>query len=311
MNDFSTNIQRADRIGLLGVNGTGKSTLLRLLLKQLEPQSGTIKQGTKLEIAYFDQLRAEIDMEKNIIDNLAEGREFIEINGKEKHVLSYLSDFLFTPARSRTPLKALSGGEVSRVMLAKLFSKPANLLILDEPTNDLDVETLELLEQRLMDFKGTLLVVSHDRAFLDNVVTSLIVFEGQGEVTEHVGGYSDWFARGFRLQEDPAGLKASASHKEEVSASSEAVNSEAIPVAKKAVKKLSYKLQRELETLPVVIEEIEAFIGILKSEIADPGFYSQDSKVVADKLAELDQKESELESNEERWLELEAMKEEG
>jgi ATP-binding cassette subfamily F protein uup len=313
VNDFSTVIQRSDRIGLLGVNGTGKSTLLRLLLQEIEPQSGTIKQGTKLEIAYFDQLRAEIDMEKSIIDNLAEGREFIEINGKEKHVLSYLSDFLFTPARARTPLKALSGGEVSRVMLAKLFSKPANLLILDEPTNDLDVETLELLEQRLMDFKGTLLVVSHDRAFLDNVVTSLIVFEGQGEVTEHVGGYSDWFERGFRLKEDPAGLKASASHKEESEqfTAQQAINAEAIPVAKKAAKKLSYKLQRELETLPVEIEEMEALVSILKAEIAGPEFYSQDSHVVADKIAGLEQKETALEGKEERWLELEAMKEEG
>ncbi len=312
VNNFSTVIQRADRIGLLGVNGTGKSTLLRLLLKQLEPQSGTIKQGTKLEIAYFDQLRAEIDMEKNIIDNLAEGREFIEINGKEKHVLSYLSDFLFTPARSRTPLKALSGGEVSRVMLAKLFSKPANLLILDEPTNDLDVETLELLEQRLMDFKGTLLVVSHDRAFLDNVVTSLIVFEGQGEITEPVGGYSDWYSRGFRLKEDPAGLKASASHKEDSADTSgiDSIDATAIPVAKKAAKKLSYKLQRELETLPIEIEEMEAAIGILKAEIGSSDFYSKDNKYVADKLAELEKKERALEGNEERWLELEAMKEE-
>ena len=309
VNDFSTLIQRGDRIGLLGVNGTGKSTLLRLLLQQLEPQSGSIKQGTKLEIAYFDQLRAEIDMEKNIIDNLAEGREFIEIGGKEKHVLSYLSDFLFTPVRARTPLKALSGGEVSRVMLAKLFSKPANLLVLDEPTNDLDVETLELLETRLMDFTGTLLVVSHDRAFLDNVVTSLIVFEGQGDITEHVGGYSDWFERGFRLKEDPAGLKASASHKEESLHEDEMVDVKDIPVAKKAAKKLSYKLQRELETLPVEIEEMEADIGILKAEVSAADFYSKETKYVTDKLAELEQKEQALEGKEERWLELEAMKE--
>jgi len=309
VNDFSTLIQRGDRIGLLGVNGTGKSTLLRLLLEQLEPQSGSIKQGTKLEIAYFDQLRAEIDMEKNIIDNLAEGREFIEIGGKEKHVLSYLSDFLFTPARSRTPLKALSGGEVSRVMLAKLFSKPANLLVLDEPTNDLDVETLELLEARLMDFTGTLMVVSHDRAFLDNVVTSLIVFEGQGEITEHIGGYSDWFARGYRLKEDPAGLKATEAHKQESLHQDEMIKAEDIPVAKKAPKKLSYKLQLELETLPVEIEEMEASVGILKAEVSASDFYSKDTQYVTDKLAELEKMEQALEVKEERWLELEAMKE--
>lgn len=304
VNDFSTLIQRGDRIGLLGVNGTGKSTLLRLLLKQLEPQSGTIKQGTKLEIAYFDQLRAEINMEKNIIDNLAEGREFIEIGGKEKHVLSYLSDFLFTPARARTPLKALSGGEVSRVMLAKLFSKPANLLVLDEPTNDLDVETLELLESRLMEFEGTLMVVSHDRAFLDNVVTSLIVFEGQGDVTEHIGGYSDWYGRGFRLKEDPLGLKPSESKKDK---QKEKPVEEKVEV-KKAVK-LSYKLQRELESLPQEIEALETQVEELTAETNSSDFYSKETDYVTERLALLETKQQELEAKEERWLELEAMKE--
>src|SRR5690606_2620920 len=190
--DFSTTIMRGDRIGLVGANGAGKTTLLKLILGELEPQSGTVKRGTNLSIAYFDQLRDQLDLDKNAVDNVAEGREFVEIDGKDKHILSYLGDFLFTGERARTPLRALSGGERNRVLLAKLFSKTANLLVLDEPTNDLDIETLELLEDILLNYSGTVLLVSHDRAFLNNIVTSVIAFEGRGRVLEYVGGYDDW-----------------------------------------------------------------------------------------------------------------------
>lgn len=196
--DFSMVLQREDRIGLLGANGTGKTTLLKLMLGDLEPTAGKVERGTKLEVAYFDQMRHQLDLEKTVIDNLAEGRDFIEIDGQNRHVLSYLGDFLFSPQRARTPVKALSGGERARLLLAKLFSKPANLLVLDEPTNDLDVETLELLEEVLSNYKGTVLMVSHDRAFLDNVVTSTLVFEGEGKVREYVGGYEDWIRQGAR-----------------------------------------------------------------------------------------------------------------
>ncbi|UTN78622.1 ATP-binding cassette domain-containing protein [Pseudomonas aeruginosa] len=196
--DFSMVLQRGDRIGLLGANGTGKTTLLKLLLGDLLPTSGKIEVGTKLEVAYFDQLRHQLEPEQTVIDNISEGREFITIDGQNRHVLSYLGDFLFSPQRARTPVKALSGGERARLLLAKLFSKPANLLVLDEPTNDLDVETLELLEEVLLGFQGTVLMVSHDRAFLDNVVTSTLVFEGEGKVREFVGGYQDWLRQGAR-----------------------------------------------------------------------------------------------------------------
>ena len=199
--DFSTIVQRGDRIGIVGANGAGKSTLVKILLGQLQPDSGVVKRGSKLEVAYSDQLRGQLDPEKNLIDNVCGGQEFIEINGKRRHAISYLGDFLFSPERVRTPVKALSGGEQNRAVLARLFSKPANLLVLDEPTNDLDIETLELLEEILLTFDGTVLLVSHDREFMDNVVTSLLVVEGNGVVSEHAGGYSDWLRRGGRLVE--------------------------------------------------------------------------------------------------------------
>ena len=199
LKDVSTIIQRGDRVGLVGPNGAGKSTLVKILLGQLQPDAGEINFGSKLEIAYSDQLRGQLDPRKNLIDNVCGGQDFIEINGKRRHAISYLGDFLFSPERVRTPVKALSGGEQNRAILAKLFSKPANLLVLDEPTNDLDIETLELLEEILLTFDGTVLLVSHDRDFMDNVVTSLLVLEGHGVVSEHAGGYSDWDARGGRL----------------------------------------------------------------------------------------------------------------
>ena len=190
--NFSTLIQRGDKIGLIGANGAGKSTLLKLLLKQLEPDSGTVEQGTRLEIAYFDQLRDQLDPQMTVADTVADGNDFVEIAGNKRHVMSYLGDFLFAPARARSPVKSLSGGEKNRLLLARLFTKPANLIIMDEPTNDLDLETLELLEEKLVNYDGTLLLVSHDRAFLDNVVTSVFVLDGSGKVEEFIGGYSDW-----------------------------------------------------------------------------------------------------------------------
>lgn len=303
INDFTSLIQRGDRIGLLGVNGCGKSTLLRLLLDQLQPQTGSIKQGTKLEIAYFDQLRAELDLEKNVVDNLAEGREFIDTATGSRHILSYLSDFLFTPQRARTPVKALSGGETSRVMLAKLFSKPSNMLVLDEPTNDLDVETLEMLENRLMEYPGTLLVVSHDRSFLDNVVTSLYAFDGNGEISEHVGGYSEWYARGNRLKDEDVSVRQQA--KQAAQAKKESV----IEPKAKPSKKLSYKLQLELDGLPEVIETLEAQVEALTAETSASDFYVKDTDYVTQTLAKLEQTQAQLDEKVERWMELEAMKE--
>lgn len=309
VDDFSTLIQRGDRIGLLGINGCGKSTLLRLLLKQLEPQSGSVRQGTKLEIAYFDQLRGTLDLEKNVIDNISDGRDFIDIGGSQRHILSYLGDFLFSPQRARTPVKALSGGETSRVLLAKLFSKPSNMLILDEPTNDLDIETLELLEGRLMEYQGTLLIVSHDRAFLDNVVTSLYAFDGDGQISEHVGGYSDWYGRGFRLKDN----EVSAQKQSEKAEVKKAVPTESEPAAEtsqpKASKKLSYKLQRELDALPQEVEKLEEAVAELEAQTSAGDFYTQDHETVAKVLAELESAQEELEEKMERWLELEAMTE--
>jgi len=303
--NFSTVIQRGDRIGLLGVNGCGKSTLLRLFLDQLQPQSGNIRQGTKMEVAYFDQLRGELDMEKTIVDNISQGRDFIDLAGGSKHVMSYLGDFLFTPARARTPLKALSGGEASRVMLAKLFSKPSNVLVLDEPTNDLDVETLEMLENRLMEYTGTLLVVSHDRSFLDNVVTSLLEFEGNGVISEHVGGYSDWYGRGHRLKD---GEDVITDVQQETKTSAQA---EPASQPNKSSKKLSYKLQRELDALPGEIEKLEQSLADLQAQTGAADFYSQDNDWVTQTLADVDQAQADLDAKEERWLELEAMLDEG
>ena len=298
--DFSMVIQRGDRIGLLGANGTGKTTLLKLLLDELRPSSGTIEFGTKLEVAYFDQLRHQLELEKTVIDNLAEGREFITIDGQNRHVLSYLGDFLFSPQRARTPVKALSGGERARLLLAKLFSKPANLLVLDEPTNDLDVETLELLEEVLLGFQGTVLMVSHDRAFLDNVVTSTLVFQGGGEVREYVGGYQDWLRQGGSprlLGVAESGGEAKESKKpQQAPAAAEVVPSK---------KKLSYKLQRELEALPGRIDEVEKGIEALQAEISDPAFYQQPADATAAVLSRIEALQLELDGLLERWAELE------
>ena len=298
--DFSMVIQRGDRIGLLGANGTGKTTLLKLLLGELQPQSGTIEIGTKLEVAYFDQLRLQLDPEKTVIDNLAEGRDFISINGQSRHVLSYLSDFLFSPQRARTPVKALSGGERARLLLAKLFSKPANLLVLDEPTNDLDVETLELLEEVLLEFPGTVLIVSHDRAFLDNVVTSTLVFEGEGRVREYVGGYQDWLRQGG----SPRLLGVEEARARPAPKAEPAPAPVAAPVAAPR-RKLSYKEQRELEALPGQIEALEEELAALQQETAEPSFYQRPVEETRAALARLESLQHELDALLERWAELE------
>ncbi len=302
--DFSMVLQRGDRIGLLGANGTGKTTLLKLLLGDLQPTSGKVETGTKLEVAYFDQLRHQLDLEKTVIDNIAEGRDFIVIDGQSRHVLSYLGDFLFSPQRARTPVKALSGGERARLLLAKLFSKPANLLVLDEPTNDLDVETLELLEEVLLAFQGTVLMVSHDRVFLDNVVTSTLVFEGDGVVREYVGGYQDWLRQGGSVKLLGVGEAKEAKPQASAPATPAPPVEVTAPVAAPK-KKLSYKLQRELEALPGQIDELEKAIAAIQAEIGAPAFYQQNSDVTAATMARLESLQADLEQLVERWAELE------
>jgi ATP-binding cassette subfamily F protein uup len=305
VNNFSTRIMRGDRIGLVGANGAGKSTLLKLILGDLQPQSGQVKLGTNIEVAYFDQLRGQLDLDRNAVDNIAGGREFIEVNGKSKHIFSYLSDFLFSGERARTPLRALSGGERNRVLLAKLFSKPANLLVLDEPTNDLDVETLELLEDILCEYTGTLLLVSHDRAFLNNIVASVIAFEGRGNVIEYVGGYDDWIRQGGKwtvADELPPPEKV---------AKSEVSNSAPIETRAPAKsKKLSYKFQKEFDELPQKIEQLEIQLAQLQSLTSADDFYTQPGNVVEQKLQELAQLQLQLDDCFERWAELEDMQQE-
>jgi len=296
--DFSIKIMRGDRIGLIGNNGVGKTTLLRLLLGHLEPQDGTIKRGANLEVGYFDQLRQALDLEKSVAYNVGDGRNYINMNGKDRHIIGYLKGFLFSPKRSVTPVKSLSGGERNRVILAKLFTRPANLLVLDEPTNDLDIETLEVLEQKLCDYAGTLIVVSHDREFLDNVVTSTIVFEENNRVQEYVGGYSDWVRHGHQLAETDAPGIAENKKRE---ASERRQN--------KTKKKLSYNDQRELDGLPAEIEALEAGIAALQATIAESGFYAQDNDVVQDGLKALADAEAALEMRVHRWGDLETRRE--
>ena len=298
ISDFDIKIMRGDRIGLIGNNGVGKTTLLRLLLGELEPQTGTLKVGTGLEVGYFDQLRQTLDLEKSVAYNVGEGRTYIKLNGKDRHVVGYLKGFLFSPKRTMTPVKSLSGGERNRVILAKLFTRPANLLVLDEPTNDLDIETLEVLEQKLCEYTGTLIVVSHDREFLDNVVTSTVVFEQDGKVQEYVGGYSDWLRRGHELAVTDNPYEA------------ERKKHEALERRKnKKATKLSYKDQRELDSLPAEIGQIEAAIAALQANIAAPNFYAQDAEIVQQELQRLGETEKLLEQRVERWGELETLQE--
>ena len=299
--DFSTVIQRGDKIGLIGPNGAGKTTFLKLLLKELEPDSGSVEQGTKLEVAYFDQLREVLDPEVTVADSIAGGNDHVLINGEPRHVMSYLSDFLFAPARARSPVKTLSGGEKNRLLLAKLFTKTANLIIMDEPTNDLDMETLELLEERLVDYEGTLLIVSHDRAFLDNVVTSVLAFDGKGNVDEFVGGYFDWlnYTRAQAKQEQAIAKAAKKESKPEGETQSAAA------LVKK--KKLSYKDQKELDELPMIIDTLEGKQTAINEKIASPEFYKQEKTSVDATLEELAKIEAELEQAYQRWDELEAL----
>jgi len=256
--NFSTLIQRGDKVGFIGRNGVGKTTLIKLLLGELTPQQGSIKTGTNLNIAYFDQYRSALDEEKTVQDNVSGGRDMLEIGGKQRHVISYLQDFLFAPERCRQPVKALSGGERNRLLLAKLFTQPSNILVLDEPTNDLDIDTLDLLEELLIDYKGTVILVSHDRAFLNNVVTSTLVFDGSGTIEQYIGGYDDW----LRQRKTEKATKVAAPKAQAKSATTS--------------KKLSYNDQRELDGLPVEIEKIEIQIAATSELISKPGFYQGD-----------------------------------
>jgi ATP-binding cassette subfamily F protein uup len=297
INEFSTLIQRGDKIGLIGANGAGKSTLLKLLLQQLEPTSGIIEQGTKLEIAYFDQLRDQLDPEMTVVDTIAHGNDFVEIRGQQRHVISYLGDFLFAPARARSPVKSLSGGEKNRLLLARLFTKPANLIVMDEPTNDLDLETLELLEAKLVEFDGTLLLVSHDRAFLDNVVTNVFALDGTGDVEEFFGGYSDWLEYHNSLKVDVAAVKKAAPKVEKLAPVSNSV------LPKK--KKLSFKEQQEFDKLPQLIEALEAKQVEVTVKVNEPNFYKQEQAAINLVLAELKNLDDELVKSYARWEELE------
>ncbi len=289
-------IMRGDKVALVGPNGIGKSTLIKLLLQQVEPSSGSVKMGANLEIAYFDQHREQLDLDKPVIDVVADGKREIDISGKSRHVISYLQDFLFSPQRIQSPVSSLSGGEKNRLLLAKILAKPSNLLILDEPTNDLDVETLELLEETLGNYPGTLLLVSHDREFVDNVVTSSLFFAGAGEIQHFVGGYQEienWYQQ-RELQQKKAQVKTTAEKKNQPQASKN--------------KKLSYKLSLELEQLPAKIEHLETQLTELQDQISDPGFYQQDAGLTKQVLASLTQTEQELELAYARWDELESMK---
>ncbi|MDH3976950.1 MAG: ATP-binding cassette domain-containing protein [Gammaproteobacteria bacterium] len=292
--NLSLKIMRGDRIGLVGNNGVGKSTLLNIILGKITPQQGIVKHGTNLDIGYFDQTRRELDVNKTIADNIGGGKDYIRINGKDRHVIGYLTGFLFSAKRAMTPVKALSGGERNRVVLARLFTRPTNLLVLDEPTNDLDIETLEVLEQKLTEYDGTLIVVSHDREFLDNVVTSIFVFEADGSIKEYVGGYSDWERRGRELAEMENPNKRD--RKADKKAAAEKSRKQA---------KLSYKEQRELNELPGRIENLETETEALQSRISNADFYAQPQDLIERELAELEEKSKALEAAIERWSELE------
>ncbi len=294
LRDFSIRILRGDRIGLIGPNGCGKTSLLNILLGRRPPDAGWVRLGTRLQVAYFDQLRAQLDPERTVIDNVADGREFVALHGRRRHIIGYLQDFLFTAARAQTPVKALSGGERNRLLLARLFSQPANLLVMDEPTNDLDMETLELLEELLLEYSGTLLLVSHDRAFLDNVVTGCLVFEGQGKVRDYVGGYSDWW-RQHRSPPPVVPVK------------------RVTPLPQPATRprapgKLGYREQRELEQLPERIERLETEQSGLFALTSHPDFYRGAATEVQKALERLKTLERELEAAYQRWEDLEAQR---
>ncbi len=292
--DLNASILRGDRIGVIGPNGVGKTTLLKLLLGKIAATSGTIKLGTNVQCAYFDQLHGQLDIEKNLVENVGEGYDTVTINGRAKQVVAYLMEFMFTPDKIKSPVFNLSGGERNRLQLAKMFTHPSNVLVLDEPTNDLDIETLELLEEMLIEYPGTVLVVSHDRAFLNNVVTSTFVLEGQGRVKEYAGGYDDWLVQRKNIedvrQEKSANKKASRPKKTK-------------PV------KLTFNQKNELEKLLHAIEKLEKQITSLHKEMAEPAFYKQDGKIIAEIKTKLDESEAELTSAYSRWEELAAIEE--
>jgi ATP-binding cassette subfamily F protein uup len=295
VHDFSTVIMRGDKVGIMGPNGVGKTTLLKILLKSARPETGSVRHGTNLEVVYFDQLRAQLDEQKSVRENIAAGNDFIIFNGQKRHVISHLQDFLFSPERCRTPVYVLSGGEKNRLMLAKLFTKPANVLVLDEPTNDLDAETLELLEELIFEYQGTLLLVSHDRAFLNNVVTSTIVFEGNGQAVEYIGGYDDW------LSQRPQGATERLPEKNGPKKVRPKPKTRPSP-------KLGYMQQREMQELPQKIEALESEQKELFAIVSDPLFYKKEKGEIAGVKSDLDRVEGEIETAYRRWEELETMK---
>lgn len=297
--DFSTTLLRGDKVGLIGPNGAGKTTLLKLILGEEQPDSGTVRQGTKLQVAYFDQMRAQLNEEASLADTIAPGSDWVEINGQRRHVMTYLSDFLFAPERARSPVKSLSGGERNRLLLARLFAKPANVLVLDEPTNDLDIDTLELLEELLEDYEGTVFLVSHDRTFLDNVVTQVIVAEGNGQWREFIGGYTDW----ERVRDASSVAPQKSTGKTEAN---KPVGKETPAKPAPKQKKLSYKDQRELDELPLLIAQLEQEQKILSERLADPDLYKQgpdEAQRLNQRFAEIDQL---LMVNLEKWETIEA-----
>jgi ATP-binding cassette subfamily F protein uup len=298
VHDFSTVIMRGDKVGIMGPNGVGKTTLLKILLKTARPETGSVRHGTNLEVVYFDQLRAQLDEQKSVRDNIAAGNDFIIFNDQKRHTISYLQDFLFSPERCRTPVYVLSGGEKNRLLLAKLFTKPANVLVLDEPTNDLDAETLELLEELIFEYQGTLLLVSHDRAFLNNVVTSTIVFEGNGQVAEYVGGYDDWLDQRLEISAEPQPKK---SDRKKFWLKPETGRP----------KKLGYMQQREIQELPQKIEALESEQKELFAIMSDPLFYKKDKVEIAGVKSDFDRVEREIETAYRRWEELEEVKLQG
>jgi len=297
---FTMQVLRGDKIAMIGPNGIGKTTLIKLMLQQIEPVSGTIHCGTKLEVAYFDQHRADLDPDKTVMDNLAEGKQEVQVNGRNRHVLGYLQDFLFHPKRARTPVSALSGGEKNRLLLAKLFLKPSNLLILDEPTNDLDIETLELLEELVSEYSGTVLLVSHDRQFVDNAVNQCWFFEGNGKIMTYPGGYFDAYHQQQHTKPRGKDLSDKVSEpKTEVKATNDKIRES---------KKLTYKQTKELETLPLKIETLEAEIAQLQIQVSDSEFFNQSHEKSSQVLQTLASKEQELEQAFNAWETLEAIK---
>jgi ATP-binding cassette subfamily F protein uup len=293
---FSTRIMRGDRIGLIGPNGAGKTTLLRLLLGELSPDAGVVRQGASVQVAYYDQQREQLDPERSVFDTIGDGNDTVTVNGRPRHVQGYLRDFLFGPERARSPVKSLSGGERNRLLLARMFTRPANVLVLDEPTNDLDIETLELLESLLVDWPGTLLLVTHDRVFLDNVVTSTLVFEGGGRIEEYVGGYVDW------QRQRHAAVPAAAERPRHAGEARAAVKpaEQSAPHAA-STRKLSYNEQRELGALPGRIEALEAEQTRLAARVADPEFYKESAEAIAAALDRVAAIEAELLDAYARW----------